>query len=497
MASKYQLDVKLFDNWKSLVTEKVAEKVRKLKSSRRPQQTKPVLKDEDVIRYLQDLHNRYVFVPIDKAANNISIICKRFYVLRLLKEVGAIGDVDPTYEICNINPVDLINEDVMLCERYGLKIEEGQKTLPIMYWTPKMHYTPSRARFIVSSARCSTKPISRVVSNAFKLIFNQIHNFHAASKFYKNYNRFWVISNTKPLIERLDIINTRKKAKDISTFDFSTLYTKLPHDDLIRVLNSHIDFVFDGGTGKYLGYSDNKVFWKKKAKRKATLSRFQLKALVKHLITRTYFVVGNLIIRQSIGIPMGIDPAPFWANLYLYFYEHEFITGLMSSDKRRARKFVNACRFIDDECNLNDNGEFSRSYQDIYPSELQLKCEHQGIHATFCDLDIRIVDGVFIYKLFDKRDEFPFSIVRMPDLSGNIPSFIFYGSIMSEFLRIARCTHLVEDFIPRAKSLCERMVAQGGSKTIVLKQVTKATLRHHIPFQKFSLRSSEIIRKLS
>ena len=120
-----------------------------------------------------------------------------------------------------------------------------------------------------------------------------------------------------------------------------------------------------------------------------------------------------------------------------------------------------------------------------------------GIHATFCDLDIRIVDGVFIYKLFDKRDEFPFSIVRMPDLSGNIPSFIFYGSIMSEFLRIARCTHLVEDFIPRAKSLVERMVAQGGSKTIVLKQVTKATLRHHIPFQKFSLRSSEIIRKLS
>ena len=170
------------------------------------------MKDENVVQYLQDLHNRYVIVPIDKAANNISIICKRFYVLRLLKEVGAIGDVDPTYEISNTNPVDLINEDVMLCERFGLKIEEGQKTLPIMYWTPKMHYTPSRARFIVSSAKCSTKPISRLVSNAFKLIFNQIQNFHAESKFYKNYNRFWVINNSKPLIERLDVINTRKKS---------------------------------------------------------------------------------------------------------------------------------------------------------------------------------------------------------------------------------------------------------------------------------------------
>ena len=58
MASKYQLDVKLFDNWKSLVKEKVTDKIRKLKISRRPQQTRPILKDENVVRYLQDLHNR-------------------------------------------------------------------------------------------------------------------------------------------------------------------------------------------------------------------------------------------------------------------------------------------------------------------------------------------------------------------------------------------------------------------------------------------------------
>ena len=94
-------------------------------------------------------------------------------------------------------------------------------------------------------------------------------------------------------------------------------YIKLPHDDILPDLNSHIDFVFDGGTSKCLGFSEKKVFWKRKPMKKQSISRFQLKALVKHLITRTYFIVGNLIIRQSIGIPMGIDPAPFWANLYL------------------------------------------------------------------------------------------------------------------------------------------------------------------------------------
>ena len=455
------------------------------------------MKDENVVKYLKDLHSKYVIVPIDKAANNISIICKRFYVMRLLKEVGVLGSPDPTYEISDTNPTELINDDIILCERYGLKLEEAQKTLPIMYWTPKMHYTPSRARFIVSSAKCSTKPISRVISNAFKLIFNQIQNFHDKSKFYKNYNRFWVINNSKPLIEKLEVINTRKKAKDISTFDFSTLYTKLPHNDLLRVLNIQIDFAFDGGTKNYLGYTDTKVFWKNKPSRKNTISRSQLKALVKHLITRTYFIVGNLIIRQSIGIPMGIDPAPFWANLYLYFYEHEFITNLMRTDKIRARKFLNACRFIDDECNINDHGEFARSHGEIYPKELHLKCEHQGLHATFLELDIQIVDEIFDYKLFDKRDDFPFSIVRMPDLSGNIPSFIFYGSIMSEFLRIARCTRLITNFIPRARSLCERMISQGGSKYLVLKQIRKAMSRHPEPFQKFSLSPTQIIKELS
>ena len=105
---------------------------------------------------------------------------------------------------------------------------------------------------------------------------------------------------------------------------------------------------------------------------------------------------------------------------------------------------------------------------------------------------------VFLFKkLFDKRDESPFSIVRMPDLSDNLPSFIFYGSIMSEFLRIARCTRLISDFLPRAKSLVNRMVSQGGNKQLILKQIKKAVSRHPEPFRKFSISTQQIIENLS
>ena len=76
---------------------------------------------------------------------------------------------------------------------------------------------------------------------------------------------------------------------------------------------------------------------------------------------------------------------------------------------------------------------------------LELKLEH----ATFLDLDITIKDGIFVYKLFDKRDAFGFPIVRMPFIESNIPSNIFYGAVFSEILRIARCTLLFEDVVPR------------------------------------------------
>ena len=103
MMLKYKLAPDSFDEWKVKVFKKLSDKIKTLKSSGRPKETKPILRDDDVLEYLAELHNNFVIVPIDKADNNISIICKRFYVTRLLKEIGALGDLDPTYEIQNIS----------------------------------------------------------------------------------------------------------------------------------------------------------------------------------------------------------------------------------------------------------------------------------------------------------------------------------------------------------------------------------------------------------
>ena len=127
-------------------------------------------------------------------------------------------------------------------------------------------------------------------------------------------------------------------------------------------------------------------------------------------------------------------------NFLLYFLKLKYVKNLISLGSQRAYKYHRTRKFIDDLHEVNGGNEFSNLFKNIYFEELELELKHQGPHATFLDFDITIKDNVFIYKLFDKRDKFLLFIVRMPPLSSNIPSSIFYCSFYSELFRIARCT---------------------------------------------------------
>ena len=66
--------------------------------------------------------------------------------------------------------------------------------------------------------------------------------------------------------------------------------------------------------------------------------------------------------KQMIGIPMGIDLAHFWAKLYLYSYEEEYMSSIIYLKKVKARHFHCAKSFIDNLCAINDSGEFGKSF---------------------------------------------------------------------------------------------------------------------------------------
>ena len=157
---------------------------------------------------------------------------------------------------------------------------------------------------------------------------------------------------------------------------------------------------------------------------------------------------------QVIRIPMGYDPAPFFANLFLAHKEADWVKAQRKLGTINVRKINNSFRFIDDLLSLNDGSTFEKHYKDIYPTELELKKENNNNScASFLDLYIYIENGEFHTRLFDKRDNFGFDIVRMPFYYSNVPSKMFYGRIGQEFFRISRATSKIEDLTDNCTQL--------------------------------------------
>ena len=84
----------------------------------------------------------------------------------------------------------------------------------------------------------------------------------------------------------------------------------------------------------------------------------------------------------------------------------------------------------------------------------------------------------------------------MPYRTSNMPLYIFDGTILSEFLRIARSTLRFDDFLPRVKSLVERMVNQGGDYHKIFRQFFKAMYIHSDTFKRYELTHNDIVNKI-
>ena len=100
------------------------------------QPTGKVLHNVDVKACLSDLHNKYVFAPVDKAPNNVIIICKRYYIETLIKELGLDSCSTPTgnstYTSCQMSSEDIVNTHDTFMESLGIELSEEDKRLPIL-----------------------------------------------------------------------------------------------------------------------------------------------------------------------------------------------------------------------------------------------------------------------------------------------------------------------------------------------------------------------------
>ena len=225
--------------------------------------------------------------------------------------------------------------------------------------------------------------------------------------------------------QKCEVLNKLKsrefRASSLSTYDFSTLYTTLPHNLIKDKLVDLIERTFQREGSLYIACNDRNAFFTSDAVRNYNLWSCQkvCEALT-FLLDNIYIRFGSNLYRQIVGIPMGTNCAPLVADLFLFCYERDFMLSLSEDNQSGViEAFKSRSRYLDDLLNI-DNNFFDSMVNRIYPSELQLnKANVSDAEALLLDLHLSISDGFVKTKSYDKRDDF--DIVNFPFLDGDVP----------------------------------------------------------------------------
>ena len=110
------------------------------------------------------------------------------------------------------------------------------------------------------------------------------------------------------------------------------------------------------------------------------------------LLDNIFIQFGTKLYRHVVGIPMGTNCAPLVADLFLFYYERDFMMSL--SDDKQADimdRFITTSRYLDDILKI-DNVYFDTMVSQIYPSELQLnKANTSDTKARFLVLHLSMI----------------------------------------------------------------------------------------------------------
>ena len=290
----------------------VDNRIRKLKGQPQKTRKRQILRTAACVKNLEELHEKYVLVPADKAANNVIVVCKQYYKEVLTKELTNISGAS-TYVRCNELADKVVESHLQFMSNNDLNVTEESCKLPSFYWMPKLHKSPYSHRFIAASSACTTKPLSKLLTLCLKLVLRHYKEYCAGIERRTGINCFWVINNS---MEVLNGLHTIRRVSAIDSFDFSTLYTKIPHDQLKNRISKLINDAFTCRDAKHMEVHKTYACWNSGTCTSSNnagvfcLTVQQVIDLSNYLIDNIYIQVGTVVFKQSVGIPMGTDCSP-------------------------------------------------------------------------------------------------------------------------------------------------------------------------------------------
>ena len=184
---------------------------------------------------------------------------------------------------------------------------------------------------------------------------------------------------------------------------------------------------------------------------------------------------------------MGMIPAPGFAKLGLGVDEFQYCSKLLKDGKTDI-----LCKLINMVCYIDDIGvanflEFGNIARDIYPRSLVLnKSNVSGtLDSAFLDLNVSVVNHQFHIKVYNKTDDYNFTVIPFPFLESNIVTTVCYSVFFGEILRYLRiCTRLL-DFENGSRMLASMLIQRVCKRSELAKQFIKLFLRYKNEVRKY------------
>ena len=488
---KEKLDVVCFKGWFHEFCNLVKKETELLKLKyTKMTKRKSVFNDNEASEELEFIKQHFVLCPVDKATKNVAIICKNYYLNDIVEECQKNDGIEDVSDQCCVTDINKTIYDFM--EVAGIKVEEETDSLPHMFSCPKFHKPSLKFRYVISYADCSIRPLAVKVSLALKAVYSEICRYTKMLFKVTGINRNWIILNNKPILDSIEYINQHSVARNIQTFDFSTLYTNLAHKDIKDALIFTIKLAFRNSRSKFIAVYEKGFGWVNSF-RDGTLAIGEDKLIdcVNFLLDNCYFKVGDVLYRQVIGVPIGINPGPYMANLTLWYFENKFLDSNYKCKYNIVKKLNYTFRLIDDITTLNSDGCLEEYFKHIYPDSLTLNKENEfDSAASVLDLDISIKEGSFFSRVYDKRDKFGFKVVQFQPATSNQASSVLYGTYYSQLVRYSRICNNFEAFSDRVSRLNNDLIVLGYKRDRLRKLYTSIVIRHRL-IEKFGTACEE------
>ena len=160
------VDLRVLNEWELKVNECIARRIQLLCRKHINRRKRHVLKSRRHLDYLHEFQRKFVLVPADKAANNVIVVCKKYCLEVVLRELNTTS----TYEREDRDCVNVVTEHLRFMTNNKINVEPELHHLPSFYWLPKLHKQPYGTRFIAASNKCSTKPLSKLLTTCLSKI---------------------------------------------------------------------------------------------------------------------------------------------------------------------------------------------------------------------------------------------------------------------------------------------------------------------------------------